>query len=144
MIVKRCDIADFEEIYNIEKLSFSDPLKEDTVKKGLSDEKSFYYGLFNPMLQAYISYEKVLDEAQIISVAVHPDYRKKGLGKALFEKIIKETDDISIYTLEVRSDNKAAIGLYNALGFCEVGRRKNYYTNPTCDAILMDLHLRKD
>lgn len=147
MELRRCNAEDFDAIYEIEKKSFADPLKEETVKKGLREEKSFYYALFdNGRAVAFMCYEKVFEEAQIISVAVHPDMRKKGYGKKLFEKVIEcsKKDGVELFTLEVRGDNTAATALYKSMGFEKVGMRKNYYTNPVCDALLMDLKIGKD
>lgn len=146
MIVKRCETGDLAEIYNIEKLSFTDPLKEETLKKGLSSANAYYYALFDSAMAAFMSYEKVLDEGQIISVAVHPDKRRKGYGRALLNEVIKKAKDdgINFFTLEVRCDNKAAIMLYESVGFKKTGVRRGYYQNPVCDAVLMDLEIGKD
>lgn len=147
MELRRCNAEDFSAVYEIEKKSFDDPLKEETVKKGLRGKNSFYYALCeNESLVAFLCYERVLEEAQIISVAVHPDWRKKGLGKKLFEEVIEcsQKDGVELFTLEVRSDNTAARALYEAVGFEVVGVRKNYYTSPVCDALLMDLKIGKD
>lgn len=146
MIIRKCTLCDLEEIYNIEKLSFPDHLKKETLKKGLETKEAYYYGLFEEALIAFLCYEKVLDEGQIISVAVHPEKRKKGYGRMLFNEVIKNAraEGINVFTLEVRQDNEAAIKLYKALDFKEVGVRRRYYENPVCDALLMDLELKGD
>lgn len=141
MIVKRCIAEDIEQIYNIEEKSFSDPLKKETILKDLGRESYYCYGLYDGDLKAFISFEKVFDEAQIISVATNPSYRRMGYAKALFEKVCEmvKAEGICLFTLEVRKNNTAAITLYERLGFKKVGERKNYYSNPVCDAILMDM-----
>ncbi len=143
MKVKRCSINNLDEIYQIEEKSFTDPMKKETLALDLQRESYYCYGLDEEDLVAFISYEKVLDEAQIISVAVDPSVRRKGYGKLLFEQVIRlaREDGINVLTLEVRSENIAALKLYESLGFEQVGIRKNYYSNPVCDGILMDLHL---
>ncbi len=143
MTVKRCTIADTEEIYKIEEAAFSDPLKRETMAKDLERESYCCYALFEPDAKAFISYEKVFDEGQVISVATQPCCRRKGYAEKLFKEVLAfaKKDGISFFTLEVRSDNEAAIKLYTKLGFKRVGVRKNYYRNPLCDAILMDLHI---
>lgn len=143
MIVKRCSVDDIDEIYEIEKESFTDPMKKETVLKDLARESYYCYGLFEDGLRAFISFEKVFEEGQIISVATAKEHRKKGLAKKLFVEVsaFAQKDGVELFTLEVRSDNGAAKGLYKSLGFNEVGLRKNYYQNPLCDAILMDLHI---
>lgn len=146
MIVRRCTIEDIEEVYKIEKESFTDPMKKETMAKDMGRESYFCYGFFDTELKAFVSFEKVFDEGQIISVATDRACRRQGIAKKLFNEVISlaKKDGVELFTLEVRSDNHSAIALYKGLGFEEVGRRKNYYQNPTSDAILMDLHLEKD
>lgn len=145
MIIRRCNKEDIDKIYSIEEASFSDPLKKETILKDLERDSYYCYGLFEEELVAFISYEKVFDEGQIISVATMPEKRRCGYGRKLFEKVceIAKNDCVSLFTLEVRSNNTPAVSLYEALGFKRVGVRKNYYTNPAADAILMDLNLRE-
>lgn len=146
MIVKRCGKEDIDKIYEIEEQSFSDPLKRETILKDLGRNNFYCYGLYDEDIKAFISYEKVLDEAQIISVAVSPCDRRKGYGKELLEKVCAEAkkEGIAFFTLEVRSNNLPAIALYEKAGFNRVGLRKNYYQNPLCDAVLMDLKIGED
>lgn len=146
MIVKRCTTEDIDKIYNIEETAFSDPLKKETILADLMRENYYCYGLYDGDLAAFLSYERVLDEAQIISVATEQSYRRKGYARVLFENVCEmaKAEGISLFTLEVRMNNHAAIALYESLGFKAVGVRKNYYTNPVCDAMLMDLYLRED
>ncbi|MBQ7876503.1 MAG: ribosomal protein S18-alanine N-acetyltransferase [Clostridia bacterium] len=146
MIVRRCTIADIDLVYKIEEEAFSDSMKKETMQKDLERESYFCYALFDESMLAFISFEKVFDEGQIISIATDSEHRQKGLAKKLFyevEKLAKK-EGIELFTLEVRSDNYPAIRLYEALGFEKVGLRKNYYQNPDSDAILMDLHIEKD
>lgn len=91
----------------------------------------------------YITYSSVLDEYQIANVATHPEYRRKGIGESLLNALYEEArfNNVSIITLEVRQSNEPAIYLYKKAGYVEVGRRRNYYKNPTEDAILMNLTL---
>lgn len=146
MIVRRCTVADVDLLYKIEKESFSDPMKKETMQKDLERESYFCYALFDNTVLAFLSFEKVFDEGQIISVATDSEHRRKGLAKKLFYEVEKSAKEegIEFFTLEVRYDNSPAISLYESLGFKRVGLRKNYYKNPDSDAILMDLHIEKD
>ncbi len=146
MIVRRCTIEDIDSVYQVEEAAFADPMKRETMQKDLERESYFCYGLFEDGLVSFMSFDKVFEEGQIISVATLPAYRKKGLAKKLFCEVINlaKSNGVELFTLEVRSDNYPAIALYKDVGFNEVGMRKNYYQNPLCDAILMDLHLEKD
>lgn len=143
MIIKRCTVGDADEIYKIEEESFSDPIKKETLKKDLERDTYYCFGLFESEIKAFVSFEKVLDEGQIISVATGEKWRKMGFASLIFEEIISfaRREGISFLTLEVRGDNTPGLALYKKMGFKEVGIRKGYYQNPDCDAILMDLHI---
>ena len=80
----------------------------------------------------------VADEAEIITVAVSPAHRRQGIARALMEHMLYLAEDAraSVY-LEVRASNTPARELYRSLGFAETGVRKNYYTSPREDAVLM-------
>ena len=81
----------------------------------------------------------ILDEAYITNVAVFPEYRKMGVGTALLNKVfaLKDELNLSFVSLEVRQSNLSAIRLYEKLGFKTEGTRKNFYTNPLENALIM-------
>jgi ribosomal-protein-alanine N-acetyltransferase len=82
----------------------------------------------------------VLNEGHISNVAVHPDFRGRGVGAALIGALIewaRRLWELSDFTVEVRASNIAAIRLYQNAGFREEGRRRRYYTNPAEEAIIM-------
>ena len=81
----------------------------------------------------------ILDEAHITNIAVHPEHRRRGVGRLLMETLMKEAVILKMerMTLEVRVSNKAAISLYKSLGFEEGGIRKGYYSNDREDALIM-------
>ena len=80
-----------------------------------------------------------VDEGQITNIATHPDYRRQGYGKAIVEALIKHAKNnrLDSISLEVRVSNKAAIDLYTAIGFKIEGKRKDFYTMPREDALVM-------
>lgn len=82
----------------------------------------------------------VLDEIQINDVAVNEEFRHQGIASAMFERLLEFAREHSCkkISLEVRADNEVAQALYRKFGFVQVGLRKDFYTNPTDDAILMD------
>lgn len=86
------------------------------------------------------------DEAEILSLAVTPDWQKLGVGKMLVEGLARASrrGEATRVFLEVAEDNVAAIALYRSLGFAEVGRRKRYYTRADAepaDALTLALAL---
>ncbi|WP_226667762.1 ribosomal protein S18-alanine N-acetyltransferase [Microbulbifer aggregans] len=88
---------------------------------------------------------RLFDEVEILDVAVAPEWRRKGVGESLLQRIIAQLpEDTARMILEVRASNRAARGLYHKLGFSEDGRRKNYYPKADGtreDALLMSLVL---
>lgn len=82
-------------------------------------------------------------ECYINNIAVTASARGKGIGKALLSKLIESVKESSEFiTLEVRASNEIAQSLYKKLGFIQVGIRKNFYSKPTEDALLMTKNLR--
>ncbi|NPA27215.1 MAG: ribosomal protein S18-alanine N-acetyltransferase [Chloroflexi bacterium] len=83
----------------------------------------------------------VADQAEIATVAVAPDHRRRGLARALMDRALREAcaQGARQVDLEVRADNQAALALYHSLGFQVTGRRRGYYYTPRgpTDALLM-------
>ena len=86
---------------------------------------------------AFLAFEKILDQAAIEELAVSRRYRRRGVARRMVEQMIASFDDLCSVTLEVRRSNLPAVSLYTSLGFNEVGVRKNYYSHPTEDALIM-------
>jgi [ribosomal protein S18]-alanine N-acetyltransferase len=80
----------------------------------------------------------IADEVEILNLAVNPANRRSGVARALLQPLL-ETGPVSVF-LEVRESNKAARGLYQALRFEEVSRRRGYYESPCEDGIVMKFH----
>lgn len=80
-------------------------------------------------LIAYILYLQVLDEAQLLNIAVSSSYRRRGVAQELLQHMLLccKINNIAQVFLEVRSSNLAAISLYSKFGFSQIATRKNYY-----------------
>lgn len=130
-------------VAELEKLCFSDPWSEKSVASELENPLSLWLvALENGELLGYVGSQRVEDEADMMNLAVCPEARRRGIGKALVQELIrrlKEAGGRSL-TLEVRASNQEAQALYNGLGFQIAGRRPRYYFNPREDALI----LRKD
>ena len=87
----------------------------------------------------YLAFEQVLDEGSIVEVAVHPDYRRRGIAKALITSAINSAEGLHTVFLEVRESNVPAVRLYESFGFERIGVRKGYYQKPKEDAVIMNL-----
>ena len=128
----------------LEEKEFSAPWTEDMLRRAFADEnKLFFAAMDGELCAGYIGSQLIFEELEIFNVATDEAYRGRGIAKALAGKLIDEAKEKGAQriTLEVRESNAPAIGLYEKLGFAEVGRRKNYYQKPREDAILMDLNL---
>lgn len=129
-------------VSEIEKICFSHPWSEATVKAEIKSSFADFFGVFEgEKLCGYIGGRTIAGETEIFNVAVLPEYRRKGLGKKLIEKFIeavreKETE---VIFLEVRTSNLGAISLYESAGFVFCGIRKDYYDDPKENALLMRL-----
>ena len=119
---------------------FTHPWSEDSVKAMFSEKG--YVSLIacsQDEIVGYIGMKCVFDEADITNVAVLPSFRRHGIGDMLLNKLLlcaKEKQLQHIF-LEVRMTNRPAVCLYEKAGFCEIGQRKNYYTEPKEDALIM-------
>ena len=93
----------------------------------------------------YVGCQTVLDEGYITNVAVSPDCRRQGIGRALVAALKARAAEagLAFVTLEARASNAPAIALYEGAGFRRVGVRRNFYTAPTEDAVLMTLYLKE-
>ncbi len=91
----------------------------------------------------YICGQSVSDECELYRIAVLPGYRKQGAADRLMNYFIDKCRENGIKNvfLEVRCDNEPAKHLYEKHGFVKVGRRKNYYTEPVCDALIYKAEL---
>ncbi len=94
-------------------------------------------------LAGFIVARLIGDELHVNNVAVRPEFRGRGLGSRLLQTTLAQgrLREAKVAQLEVRAKNNAAQSLYERCGFAVVGRRKNYYRNPTEDALLMSLPL---
>ncbi len=138
-------ITDAEEwmlpqLEELEKLCFSLPWTIEQLRSQLPDEHHiFLTALEGEHLLGYVGMMYVLDEGYISNVAVAPEARRKGIGDALIEELMRRAEllGLAFVTLEVRQSNAPAASLYEKHGFTTVGKRKNYYDLPREDAVLM-------
>jgi ribosomal-protein-alanine N-acetyltransferase len=90
-----------------------------------------------PHLIGYLICSRYGDAWHVMNIAVDPDRRRMGFGRALLDELISRAGPQASYTLEVRVSNAPAIALYEAYGFREVGTRKRYYADNGEDAVIM-------
>ena len=127
-------------VAELEELCFSSPWSKKSLEL-LCDGKNVGFVALDEEKReiAYGGMVCVLDEGQITNIAVHPDFRRRGLGEKIVSALLKygSENGINLFSLEVRESNVAAIALYEKLGFVSAGKRKNFYSEPSEDAIVM-------
>lgn len=129
------------QIAELEQQCFSDPWSVNSIQYELNNRLSLWLvATDGETVVGYIGSQTVLGEADIMNVAVSPQYRRRGIGEKLItslELLLKEEKDVYQLTLEVRVSNEPAIALYKKLGFSQVGKRPNYYSHPKEDAYIL-------
>lgn len=124
----------------LEKACFSVPWSEDSLRTELTNPLSVWLAACDgETLAGYVGAQAVCGEADMMNLAVVPQYRRQGIGAALLRALIDALASRGVYalTLEVRASNAAAIRLYDAQGFRMVGRRRGYYEKPREDALVL-------
>jgi len=131
---------DIPEVENIERVSFSSPWTSRLFYLEIKKKDFAFYRVleFNKKVVGYAGYWRIQDEAHLVTFAIHPFYRRRGLGKILLNHILEEVRKRGIkrVTLEVRKSNYAAQNLYEGFGFKKVAIRPHYYHDTGEDAIV--------
>lgn len=128
------------QIAALERACFSHPWSEDALRDELWNDSAVVVvaeGEDGTVL-GYAGLQTVLDEGYINNVAVDPRFRRQGVAGQLVEAFLRfGAAKLAFLTLEVRVSNAPAIALYEKYGFVQAGRRRDYYDDPTEDALLM-------
>lgn len=129
-----------KQVAELEKICFSDPWSENSVASELNNPLSVWLiAEENGVVCGYVGSQTVLDETDMMNIAVHPDFRRKGIAAALIAELVRLLKERGsrILRLEVRESNAPAISLYETMGFTQLGFRKNYYRNPKENALIL-------
>ena len=140
MMNVRMNESHVKAVAELEKLCFFEPWSENSVASELKNKLALWLvAEEDGRVAGYIGSQTCGDESDVMNVAVHPDFRRRGIAEALINDLVEQLNAIGSHclTLEVRASNVPAISLYEKLGFTEVGRRKNYYRNPKEDALIL-------
>ena len=140
-LIRDASAWDLDALEALEKACFSLPWTREQLQGEMPDLRHEFLVAVDAegRLLGYIGMMTVLDEGYISNVAVSPDHRRRGVGRALLKEMLRRAEgrELSFVTLEVRAQNEGAIALYAGEGFRPVGLRKNYYEHPREDALLM-------
>ena len=141
------ELYHLEEIIAIEISAFNKPWTKNQIKNDIlsdTDSENWVY-IMDEMVTGYVFGWIIHDEFHLNNIAVHPEYLRRSIGKALIQHIISRllSRDIKVILLEVSVNNISAQRCYKSLGFTPMGVRKDYYSKGD-DAILYNLDLTKN
>ena len=142
---RRMAVADVERVAQMERDSFTSPWKAETFE-ALLDRPGAEMWVLDHATDGVIGYFVlwcILDQGELANIAVSDEHRGKGYGAFLLQRVVdvaRERGVEALY-LEVRASNAAAMTLYEAFGFTQVGLRKKYYDHPVEDGMVMMVRL---
>lgn len=140
MKIEKMTEPQLDRVCEIEKACFANPWSRQSLEAQLgSDTSLFLTAVEQGEVIGYIGMSAVVDEGYIFNVAVEEKHRRRGVGSALIGELVTycQKHSFSFLTLEVRSSNQNAVSLYSKFGFIKVGERRDYYSNPRENALLM-------
>ncbi len=141
LVVRQAEERDIKSMAGMDILCFSAPWSEESFEKEIKENRLAFYIVaeIDSKMVGYAGLWCIVDEGHITNVAVHPEFRRRGIGEALVSVLLEHTvrHGILRHTLEVRASNSPAISLYSKYGFQPAGLRKNYYEDNGEDAIIM-------
>lgn len=127
--IRLMELEDLDEVMEIEERAYTHPWSRAIFRDCL--RVGYHCVVYDSIegIRAYAALTSGAGEAHVLNLCVAPEYRRQGLGRRLLEHLIRHCEQVGVETLflEVRPSNLAAIELYSALGFNEIGLRKDYY-----------------
>ncbi len=138
--IAEMDLTDVDGIVSIEQVSFPSPWPKRVFEREIESERSYKRVIrFEGTVVGYIVTWSIYDEIHILNIAIHPDFRRIGLGETLIRDCIaySKEHDFKYIILEVRPSNAGALKLYAKLGFRKLRVRRKYYSDTGEDAIVM-------
>ena len=140
MTITEMNATHVTQVAVLEQICFADPWSEKSVASELDNRWALWLvAMEENRVVGYIGSQTSIDETDVMNVAVHPDFRRRGIAESLIIRLVEELKTMGSHALmlEVRASNAPAIALYEKLEFSQVGCRKNYYRNPKEDALIL-------
>lgn len=141
--LKPLQLSDCEAVFEIAQKCLPEHWSLDSIRSVLKYENNIYYvahSIEQRMAVGFAGIMVIADEAELLNIAVEPEFRRQGIGKILLRQMMQEARQSGAIRLllEVRESNLAARKLYCQHQFAEVGTRREYYHNPVEDAVIME------
>jgi ribosomal-protein-alanine N-acetyltransferase len=148
VMLRRPTILDLDAVASIEQASFADPWSVAEFASVLEVDHTIFLVAEvgeGSGIVGYVIAMAVIDQAEILNVAVAPESRGAGLGGGMLDAALLEVEKRGAESvfLEVRVSNAPARALYSSRGFVEISRRKNYYRTPVEDALVMQRAVKR-
>lgn len=140
MEIKHMMAGDTAEIARLEKICFQTPWSKRSIAHELETDYSLWLVAHSEQkIVGYVGSQISFESADVMNIAVDPAFRRQGIARQLLQRLLDElaAKQVHSLTLEVRASNAPACGLYDSMGFTQVGRRKNYYQAPREDALIL-------
>lgn len=147
VIFRPMQLDDVPVVAAIDQISFPSPWSESTYRQELRKNRAAHLYVAEQLSElkgiaeivGYIGFWYIVDEVHISTIAVHPDRRRRGIGRMILNHALEQARAMGaeLATLEVRESNTGAIELYRAFGFALKGRRPGYYRDTEEDALVM-------
>ena len=141
--IQKMEIHDLDEVFSIEVASSQTPWSRNSFAEEIQNPLAHCFVMkggngSGQRVIGFICFRNVVEESELLDIAVHPDYRKMGIGKKLMQFYINFSRRRGIHTfyLEVNASNQSAIHLYQSFAYQFSGVRKNFYQGKS-DALLM-------
>ena len=141
LVVEPMRMGDVPAVLEIERLSFSSPWPAYAFEQELTTNRLAHYVVARSegRVVGFAGIWLMVDEAHVTTFGVHPDHRRRGVGRRLLLRLAELAIELGTarMTLEVRVSNAAAQALYRSFGFRVAGRRIAYYSDDGEDALVM-------
>lgn len=145
LIVTPMTADHLDAVTEMERVCFSTPWSRKSFEDGLANTftQSYFTALLGGEVVGYMCLFHLFEEGELLNIAVSPEKRGLGIGKAMMDTMFSylKNKNVSRITLEVRESNTAAKSLYTRSGFAPIAIRKNYYTAPLENGIVMETHV---
>ena len=140
--IREANPIDVKKMAELDKICFTLPWSLNDFKTEIIKNQIAYYLVYeiDSEIVGYAGLWAIKPEGHITNVAVHPHYRRRGIGSKLVETLLKQSSErfgLTEFTLEVRMTNIEAIKLYSRFSFKYAGKRKAYYIDTNEDALIL-------